>query len=48
MFLPLFQLFEPETNGFAAQTAGQQQHKKRAISLTLELFAIGGSPRACY
>jgi hypothetical protein len=41
VFLPLFELFEPETIGFAAaQTAGQQQHKKRAICKRGVLLSI--------
>jgi hypothetical protein len=45
VFLPLFKMFDSETNGFVTpQTAGKQQCKKRAISLALELFAVRGSP----
>ena len=45
VFLPLFQMFDSQANGFVAtQTAGKQQRKKRAISFALELFAVRGLP----
>jgi len=46
VFLPLFEMFYSEANGFVAtQTAGKEQSKKRTISLALELFAVRGSMR---
>jgi len=43
VFLPLFQMFDSETNGFVAtQTTGKQQRKKCAVSLALELFYSPG------
>jgi len=40
----MFQLFEPETNGFVtAQPASKQQRKKGTISLALEFAAVRGS-----
>ena len=45
VFLPLFQMFDSEINGFVAtQTAGKQQRKKCRVSLALELFAVRGLP----
>ena len=45
VFLPLFQMFDSEANGFVTpQTAGKQQRKNRAISLALKLFAVRGLP----
>ena len=45
VFLPLFQVFESQGDGFVpAQTTGKQQRKKRAISFALEVFAVRGLP----
>ena len=45
MFLPLFQMFDPEINGFVAtQTAGKQQSKKCTVSFALEPFRVRGLP----
>ena len=45
VFLPLFQMFESQTNGFVpAQTAGKQQRQQRTISLALQVFIVGGLP----
>ena len=45
MFLPLFQVFEFQDNGFvSAQTTGKQQCQKRAISLTFQVFTVGSLP----
>jgi hypothetical protein len=45
VFLPLFQMFDSEINGFVAtQTAGKQQREKCTVSLALELFTVRGLP----
>jgi hypothetical protein len=45
VFLPLFQMFDSEINGFVAtQTAGKQQRKKFTVSLALELFTVRAVP----
>ena len=45
VFLPLFQMFESQTNFFVpAQTAGKQQRQQRTISLALQVFIVWGLP----
>ena len=45
VFLPLFQVFESQGDGFVpTQTTGKQQRKKRAISFAFQVCAVGSLP----
>jgi hypothetical protein len=47
VFLPLFEIFDSEINGFVATlTAGKQQRKKCTVSLSLEPLTVSGLAKA--